>query len=76
MGARARIRETANQPVGNLIRLWEKFSGAERTLTIYPFGSSFDRDSTKAGALIRNSVVFANYMIELARSAMDSFPLN
>src|ERR1700732_5358810 len=38
MGARAWVRQTANQPVRNLIRLWEKFSGAERTLTIYPFG--------------------------------------
>ena len=47
MGARAWVRQTANEPVRNLIRLWEKFGGAERTLTIYPFGSLFDRDSTK-----------------------------
>jgi len=75
MGARAWVRQTANEPVRSLIRLCEKFSGPERTLTIYPFGSLFDRNSTKAG-VIQNGVVFANYMIELARSAMQSFPLN
>jgi len=37
MGARAWVRQTANEPVRNLIRFLEKFSGAERTLTIRPY---------------------------------------
>jgi hypothetical protein len=37
MGARPWVRQTAHEPVRDLIRFLEKFSGAKRTLTIRPY---------------------------------------
>jgi hypothetical protein len=66
MGARAWVRQTANEPVRNLIRLLEKVSGAERTLTIRPYHGDKSGES-----LASNSVHMQNTRREAERLSRE-----